>query len=226
MNFDHISSIISSAQITKAQDQFTKLIVDLGLRDTNYHCGSGLGGNNFQLLVLLNMKHELIPRVKISVGYRVLYWGDKFLEQSNLEEIRLELDKIFDKIVEDNKYLPLAFQAMLDPTLLRNKFLEYKEHFPNLTNCLEGKSYRFDSSLSNLERLLLANLMCQELVSDLDKNDRSRVQIIGAVLQEFSPEMILMSVRIYIGIDRVIKYDLDEDPVFAKAIKKVLKVIS
>jgi len=62
------------------------------------------------------------------------------------------------------------------------------------------------------------------LSAHLDRGDTSLVQPMGAALDSFPMEIILMSVRKYVQIDRLVRFDLDEDPVFSKMLYRINKV--
>lgn len=108
---------------------------------------------------------------------------------------------------------------------LRATLEKYKEQFPKLNACLAGGCYQVSKSLSNTDKLILASIMCQDLAEDLDRGSKAKVHAIGAALLDFSPEIILLSVRLHIQIDRLVKHDLDEDPVFLKVLQAVNRYV-
>lgn len=219
-SFDH-------AMVKSAQRSFSRLLVELGVRKNNEHIGSGLGGNNFQLLCLFGMVQELSPHtgmtIKFSSTENTMYWGAEWLCRASKVDLRKELDKIFDSIKEGHKYWALVMEALSASGDLRSTLTQYQDQFPELMACLSGKVYKFQSWLGPLSQLILAYVMCQELAADLDRNDTSRVNMIGSALYDFPAEIILLSVRKYIQIDRLVRHDLDEHPIFNKVLMKVNK---
>ena len=229
MDFHHIDKRLNHSTVKACQSKFDWLAVELGVRKENQYCGSGLGGNNFQLMALMDMNHSLSSRPMISLKFSTtngsLVWGSNWLQYFTRAQIRHKLDEVFPTIVESFKYKALALEALAESNNLRSTLNVHKDQFPQLTACLAGKLYLFDANLSNVERLIQAFVMCQELAVDLDNNDLSRVQTIGAALYEFPSETILLSVRRYIGISRLVKHNLDEDPIFNKCLRKVTKLV-
>lgn len=229
MDFHYIDKRLNHSTVKACQAKFDWLAVELGVRKENQYIGSGLGGNNFQLMVLMDMNHSLSSRpltsLKFSTTNGSLVWGANWLRYFTRTQIRHKLDAVFPTIVESFKYKALALEALAESNNLRSTLAVYKDQFPQLTACLAGKLYRFDANLSNVERLIQAFVMCQELAVDLDNNNLSRVQTIGAALYEFPSETILLSVRRYIGISRLVKHNLDEDHIFEKCLTKVNKLV-
>jgi hypothetical protein len=229
VKFNHIDKRLSHFLVKDCQDKFHWLTTELGVRETNEHVGTGLGGNNFQLLVLMDLGHILTARPGRSLSFSPIHgrviWGADWLRNTPRIQIRYKLDEVFASIAESFKYKALAYQALCFSNNIRSTLNTYKDQFPQLTACLAGKLFRFDAHLSNVERLIQAFVMCQELAADLDNNNLSRIQTIGAALYEFPSETILLSVRRYIGISRLVKHNLDEDPIFNKCLRKVTKLV-
>jgi hypothetical protein len=218
--FDH-------SMVKSAQRRFGGLLVELGVRKNNEFIGSGLGGNNFQLLCLFGMVHELSPDTNVSISFssveNTMYWGAEWLIRSSRYDLRKELDKIFSTIKEGHKYWALVMETLSESGDLRTTLPQYQDQFPELMACLAGKNYKFQPWLGPLSQLILAYVMCQELAAELDRNDTSKVQVIGSALYDFPAEIILLSVRKYIWIDRIVRFNLDEDPIFWKTLNKVNK---
>jgi hypothetical protein len=49
MRFIHVDDRLTVQEVRIAKEKFNGLLVELGVRETNYHVGTGLGGNNLQL---------------------------------------------------------------------------------------------------------------------------------------------------------------------------------
>lgn len=227
MDFAHVDGKLTVMEHKAAKARFDWLLTELGVRDTNEHVGTGLGGNNFQLLVLMCFEHRLVDDKKttIQVEKNHINWGAKWFTDTKKKEIRWHLDEIFPAIKEKKKYLAVAMEALSGSGMLRDKVIQHSEQFPRLVKVLEGKTYRFPRGLSGIDQLILAFCMCQELSDHLDREDLSLVQPIGEALSEFPLEVILLSVRRFVGIERLVKWNLDEDPIFGKMLTKVNKVV-
>src|SRR6185295_5616012 len=141
MQFTHIDMCVDSSFIKPASLKFKKLLVELAIRDQNYHVGTGLGGNNFQLLTLMNMSHTLSSDTSILIyihGDNEVRWNAHWMTTASMMEIRKVLDKSFNQIVEHKKYLTLAISAALKSSDLRGDLKQYSDHFPNLHAILNG----------------------------------------------------------------------------------------
>src|ERR1700686_571795 len=102
MNFFKIDPSLSNKQKQLSQNKFDALILELGVRHNNQHVGSGLGGNNFQLLVLMALSHRLVKssNIELSINDRGIIWGDQFLLSTDMSDIRHKLDIMFPVIRE------------------------------------------------------------------------------------------------------------------------------
>jgi hypothetical protein len=226
MNFSHIDSRLTSAQVQAGKSRMAWLLTELAIRDDNQHVGTGLGGNNFQFLTLMNLKHNLVKRdVEIYVGDNFIAWGVPWFLRSTKTAIRLKLDEVFNQIVEKNKVVCLALAALANAHYLRSALYEHKEHFPELSKSLDSKTYVHNPALSSLEQLIAACVLCQELARSLDNGDITPIPITGLALMDFPPDILLYSIRRHIQIDRLVKFNLDEDKVFLKVLKKVNDVV-
>lgn len=224
MDFSSIDGNLPHDLVQKATQKFNQIVVELGLRDTNYYVGSGLGGNNFQLYTILTIPQTLsYTKKEIVVDETGIKWGAEWLANATALDIRKKVDTIFAQIAERHKYHAAVAELLSDnPSALRRSIELRKDQFPILFKILEGKNYRFDRSLSLYEQLLLAMIMCNDLASKLDAGDTSMIPTIGSALLDFDPEIILIAIRKCIGLERLITFNLDEDPIFSRSIYKVL----
>lgn len=225
MKFSFVGLDLTHDIVKDCKRKFEGLLVELGVRKNNEHVGTGLGGNNFQLVCLFGMSHELSSEHNLKIKFvskdNTMTWGADWLATTSRLEIRKELDRVFETVKEGHKYWALMIESIANSTALRASLKDYQDSFPELTKCLEGQCYKFQGWLGPLSQLLLAFIMCQELAADLDRGDTSKVHTIGAALYDFPAEIILLSVRRYIQIDRLVRFNLDEDPIFWKTLKKV-----
>jgi hypothetical protein len=75
--------------------------------------------------------------------------------------------------------------------------------------------------LNSEESLSLANLLCKKLALDLDAEDTSKIELTASLLKEFEIEIIIFSIRSYLGIDRIVRYNLDDIPIMEDIFKEI-----
>lgn len=226
MQFSNIVGNISDKNYLAAKKQFTKLILELGIRKGNGWIGSGLGGNNFQLLVLMSLSHTLTARsVNIEVSDQGVVWGAKFLRTTKMKNIRHELDQAFPKIKEKFKYDALVIESLVKSETFHKKFVEHEEEFPNVSKAFNKGKFVDPEGLNDMEKLILSYLLCSQLAWELDNEIEVSIGPVGRVLDKMPPEIILMSVRQFIQINRLIKHNLDEHPDFSKPIDRVNRLV-
>lgn len=225
MKFNAIPFNLSQSKLRKCQRKFYQLTLELGVRNTNKWVGSGLGGNNFQLLVLMNLRHQLINSQNISIRITEdgIAWGSDFLLQSMLK-IRHTLDEIFPAIQAKYKVMATAIEGMLyQRGCYYNSIVEKQDSFPGLQDYLSGKEYRHDASMPLHEQLLIALVITLNLSIQLDKGDKSRIGAAGRAINQFCDEIILLSVRMNIQIDRLVHFNLDENPDWESMLNRISK---
>lgn len=226
MNFSNIVGNISDKNFFEAKTQLTRLTLDLGVRKGNRWVGSGLGGNNFQLLVLMSLSHTLTARsIKIEVADEGVVWGSKFLRTCKLKKLRRELDKVFPQIKEKFKYNALAIESLVNSETFHKKFVEHEQEFPNVARVFDKGSIPNIESLNDMEKLLLSYILCSELADQLDSGLFSNVSRVGRVLDKMPLEIMLMSVRQFIRINRLVEHNLDEHPDWEPMINRLNKSI-
>lgn len=110
MKFKTISDKVSAKQASVAIEKFSWLTTELGVRETNEHVGTGMGGNNFQLVVLMGMEHKLSSSSKKNIEPEKdrVVWGVDWLCSASRREIRNKLNEVFPSILESKKYMALA----------------------------------------------------------------------------------------------------------------------
>jgi len=234
MNFNQVDSNLSNTEKKIAEEKFNRLIVDLGLREDNYYCGSYLGGNNFQLLALMSMDHNLTSsKDAIEVSKDSISWGADYLINTNLRKIRRQLDKAFASIKEKHKYIALALNSLVTikdrkycSKSFRRAFEEQGDAFPKVKKALDEGVYVNVHLLDLQEQYIAACLLCIKLAEDLDAKDMESIGNIGTVLNKFAPEVVLMSIRKFIGISRLIGHNLDKHPIFGKLLTKISNLVN
>lgn len=224
MKFNSIKANIASAIVKQCQDKLTDLAIDLSVRETNCHVGSGLGGNNFQVLTMFGMNHSLCNRdISIDIEDDAFIWGSKFLTNSSLVSIRHTLDKTFDNIKDFNKLMPIMF---LNESNIHKTLKAYENNFPYLKDIFDGNVCVDLKNISLNQQIIIAFIITSKLANELDNNITKNIASVGLTLAHFTPEVILLAVRKYIGIERLIKFDIDELPSWENTLGSVNRRIN
>lgn len=225
MEFQYIDDDLSYSQVESLKGKLRYLSIDLGINETNTYCCSGLGGNNFLLLMLMSMDIDLISSTdSIKFFNGQISFGADWFENSSIIDIRKELDKVSKSFLESQKYISILLESIVNSNSLIETIKKYGNEFPTILSCLDNKNYKFDSDkMSEFDKLVVAFTLCQELSIDLDNNNLSKIDLISSALLDFNTAIILLSVRRYIGLSRIIKFNLDERPIFNKLLTKVLR---
>jgi len=227
MKLNSVPSDIPKQELRWCQEQFQRLTLELGIRKNNEHVGSGLGGNNFQLLVLMGLQHRLVRsrHIQIRITDQDITWGSEYLLQS-MSKIRRKLDETFPAIQQKHKVMAAAIEGMLrHPGSYYGSIMEHKESFPGLMSYLAGGEYRHDPSMPLHEQLLMAMVITANLATQLDRGDLSRMGASGRAMSNFCGEIILLSVRMNIQIDRLVQHNMDEDRVWYSILMKINREI-
>lgn len=224
MDFFHIDHNLSSHAVDAAKKEFSRLLTELALSDCNNFI-TGMGGNNFQLMVLLGMKHILEDSDDIVVSDNEMIWGAKLLTNTNANDMRYMLTHAFDDILERNKYSAIALLEVSKSRNMRETVLKYANQFPVLNNAMSNKMFAFDGGMSIVDQYIAACIMCQELSFRLDADDFSTVQSTAYSMSEFPTEIALYAMRAHIGLARFIKKQLDDDPIFNKILRNISKLL-
>ena len=140
--------------------------------------------------------------------------------------IRKKFDAMFPAILEKNKLMGLAMKSHLDfPTGLVRNVNENLSSYSGLMELMEHGTYTYDSSMSMYEKFITASLMTIKLAGDLDSGDTRLVTAIGRALEHFDMEIILITVRCNIQIERLVKFNLDEHIAWADLLNNINKAV-
>jgi hypothetical protein len=231
MQFHSTPNTLSAEQIQSAQDKFSQLLLELATRKDNSQIGSGLGGDSLQLITLLGLQHHLTDSsstIRISSADS-MEWGYQFLTQSKMKDLRNQLTDVLTKDIvlsEANSKAASTMQKYLDePSILTQIANENPNNYPALIRLVETGSYTHDPSLSMYEQLVLASLMAFKLANDLDHNDTKLLDIIGGAFSHFEVEIALLIGRSFLGIERIVKFNLDVHPVWSKVYTRINKAV-
>lgn len=231
MKFMSVAYYINNKSVEIATRKFNQLLLELGSRRDNTFLVSELGGDNFKLLVLMCHKHHLIDDsvsgVVLSVEpNNIISWGVNHLINSSMREIRENLDTFFPAITEKNKYLALSLMSLPNNDQFAKVIEEHIESFPKISQTIKDGKYKQLQSLSMYEQLIVAYMLCNQLSNELDQGIKKNVQSVAKALDHFNDEIILLSVRLFIGIERLIQHALDDDDVFEPILYRINKVVT
>jgi len=229
MKFDVIDQGVDSSLLDNINTRFHSLMLELGTRKDNYHIGSGRGGNPFQLLVMLDMKHHLSSShnrtIYADLHSRQMVWGARWFLESAKDKLRDKLDEVFLTIPEHFKYRALALEQAATSNNLREVILNNQDQFPKIISCFRGEDYQVDLTLPLSDQLILASVLCQEFAYQLDSGNISGIEKYGKLMACFCPEIFLITVRRYIQIDRLIRFNLDESPTWSRCLNFINKTV-
>lgn len=141
MKFSKIVSSVPFEARQRAQLRFTQLLSELATRKNNEFIGSGLGGNNFQLLVLMTLSHTLGHGTGISVKPDGIVWGENLLTTGTLKQIRYVLDAEFPNIREKHKYIAFLMDSLTKSEDFMTHYEENKDHFPKIDKAFSTGKY-------------------------------------------------------------------------------------
>lgn len=196
MKFDQVATSIGKVARAAALKKFQGLTLELGVREDNEHVGSGLGGNNAQLFGLMSLRHELVSDPNLTIDYdnHRVRWGYEWLDSSKRKAQRYELDA----------KLPVPRTATFDD--VRN-----------------DPRFAYGPNIANLDLLLFASKLCQDLATDLDNGIENKITPTAMALSGFPQEIILVAVRRYIQIERLVRHNLDEHKEFGRILHTISK---
>lgn len=236
MKFDYIDHSISSGQVSCAARKVGAIILELGIRENNEHVGSGLGGNNYQMLSFIQMKHHLVTSGDtITSKENILYWDIDYVLSSSLKNIRKELDRVFKTIGNEFKIVANVLNANVgNPTSFMDFLLGSDPGGESQTmacNIMVGEKIDL-SNLSYIGQIMIATLLCYNLATNMDHTGvepRLRdiyIDNVGLALRNVEPEVFLISVRKCIGIDRLVKFNLDEHPSWSSMFNEINRSVN
>jgi hypothetical protein len=207
MRFNSIDSQLTDTQIEAAQKKFDGLLLELGCRKDNQHIGTGMGGNTHQLITLFSMEHTLSNQPHdIQVSGASISWGANWLAETSRKDIRVRLNQVFESIDTCCQRPAVDFEA----DRLNGYPIDRSYANQELLRSLENGSYQLDKTISNIEQFRQARFICQELSARLDQNDTSLINAAGLAMQQFSAETVLVALHKFVGIERLVRFEMDE----------------
>ncbi len=210
------TSKFSTKAIQKATRKLVSLFVGLSVREDNYFVGCGMGGNIKQLCILSCAPHHLSNIVDdIQASNIGMTWNYNWLVSSSMKTIREKINWIFS-----NNSIPEFYEFWGTMTL---DIWNNPGKFPQLIKSIIPDN---DSNLF-LAQLISAHLVANAIAQGLDNSiEMKSILILGNNLLKFSPEIALLVVRQSIGIERMVKYNLDETPPFSDLLTKINKIVN
>ena len=177
-----------------------------------------MGGDEFQFLVLIGADHELQANTPngIAVDGNNVIWSANFLLNATRKQLREKLDEIVPHCPDKNKNLANAFLGGIDSAIQK-----HKKEFPLLFNAIDNKRYLFDENFSTPELFVMASIICGQLSMRLDVNDISTIATTGTELTKFPSEIVFTAFRNQVGIERLVKFNLNESPVLGEVLRKI-----
>lgn len=171
------------------------LKLDLSTRKDNTHVGSGLGGNPGELLFLMTHKFNAVHS---DTETKIAFNGDDVVVTTNLngklnlKDIRTALSKFF---TDNSITVPSAsFEDLINP-----EFLKQQKQTPNIITHLDVVNQTLVIKTS-LDAKIAAS------IDSIDDNDKTLFN----KLVESSPSSNVLCIRMIIGMNNIIKYNLDE----------------
>jgi hypothetical protein len=77
------------------------------------------------------------------------------------------------------------------------------------------------SRLKPEDSMNLAILLCHKLALDLDANDLSSVSAVSSILSDLPIESVIVAIRSYLQLERIVCHDLDSNNVFRPLLEKM-----
>ncbi len=191
-----------------AEERLQGVLLELSCRKGNQHIGSGLGGNPKQYLALASLNTSFVSNQSnlFVLDNNSLFIDRKIFDSLSLKDLRKEIDNLLTEEIL-NKLLPI----------------------PELTLYLEGNNV--DDSVVNLSlintdsippiqvELLKAislaikfrNLVIEQVPVDAPDTFQVSAELkqLAGEIQKFPNAIILLSIRRCLGIDTIVRHNLD-----------------
>ena len=205
------------------QNKLTTVILDLSVKETNFFCGSGLGGNEFQAMTLISLEHNLstLAGFKVKAENGAIFWEPKWLLSSSLKKIRKELDSLFKTL--DESYFSIL--NVLNSNNIELHCRKFEDNLPQIKKIFSGQSVKF-KNVSPDQEIVLAYLICQKFSKELDSNITNNIQSVGETLSSFPYEVILLAVRKFIGIMKIVQFNLDDHPAWSDMFNSISRKVN
>ena len=212
MIFDSIScndiNVVNNCEI-----KFNQLLIDLSVSKNNKYGCSHIGGNEWQITTLMQMKHNLVEFSEVDLCGSSINWGTDFLLSNSFIDIRNRLNILMKDVAPD---------LALNGVVLSVNYNNIKSIFDkcSLSNNSLPTFIMKDYSISN--QMIITSIACLVLAEELDAGMKPDLEKFSELLIEAPPYILLLAFKKYLRVERFLKYHLDEDTNFRKLIHKVL----
>ena len=205
MMFKSVSDV-DAETVVRCEKSLHVLLLDLSLRPDNEQVGSGGGGNEEQFMAIMQAENNLDSSIEnVEVKLDELFWSPTFLKSSIVE-----LRKVLN-----GKAMPGKFKELKDVMSL------YGDATSEVEKIWAGKIVDL-SVFNRMNQLHIISCLFVKMRDDLDATGITPGIInLGKFLQDVSAEFILMPMRQFIGLERLVRHNFDEDEAFQKITRKV-----
>lgn len=198
---------LSEYDFKLVEQKLTPVLLELCARKDNKHIGTGLGGNENQALAAICFPHVIVESDRDYVAafrFNQFVWNATQVNKLNKKDIRLSLNDLFKEIE------PLV-----------EKIKNYIDNNVSLEEFGSEAVDNFNKYQSAVSALISLN-------EKLDNNNYidHDVEAVGSFLHSLPETIVLLAVRQYVTIDRMVKHDLDSYTVFGDCINKITKLVS
>jgi hypothetical protein len=215
------------------------ILLEYALAKNHIYVGSGLGGNISYLAFIYDKEPIVTTDIEtIDIRGNAIIYNPDFIEKATKAEIRTHLDAIIkDKIekegfkstiyAESKTTTSLDEDIKIDPALIGD-MVKNIDIDPVL---LEGKKLPEDVFWMDLENQLFVCIrLCARFADLLDKTDPQKPdlklnQTFYDAINFFDIETIIISIRTQITMNRIIKYNLDEDPILGRYFAEINTIL-
>lgn len=202
------------------------ILLEYSLRKDNSHIGSGLGGNMLYFGYLQDKTSTITNDVEsVDIRDNHILWNPEFLEKTSKLDIRTKLDELVKSRIEKEGFtFPVDSDLKIDPSLVNEAVANM-----DVDAILSGEKELPDLSTLNLgSRLVACMRVCAKFSEQLDKIASEKQepnaklhQAFCNAMNNFDISVSLLSIRTQIGIDRLIRDNLDEDKILGPYIAKI-----
>lgn len=191
------------------------LLTEYGLGDRNQSIGSGKGGNISKFGFLLSKNHieDNTKTYTVDIVNNDMIWNTEWLGQASFRQIRDEVDSKIEalNINFPDKSADLFVQLGIDPQTISSKVRDM-----NVLAVLQGSQEVDISNLSEKDKLIFARLLAKEFADQADAVNACPGKEICAnftnILNKLNTGIVVFAIRTQIGIDRMVKFNIDEEP--------------
>lgn len=202
--------------LANAMQRYESLMLELACRKNNEYVGSGLGGNPAQYLTML----ALTPHFS-NTNSEELFTINNDLVEINVEKIQ-SVSKKNIRLALDKTLTPEIINKYADPELI--EFLSGNGPAPKdeslFYNSKQKDLITAAKLASRMKELVIAELKVSGEIPELSSLS-TELQSTLNELKSLDKWLILFGCRTFIGIETIVKYNLDEISGFAEMFNKI-----